>query len=67
LGAENVGKLVLIVRALYGLRSLGAEWRKHMAATLRAVGFESCKVDPDVWLQKGVKADGTKYYEYILV
>ena len=33
-GSENVGKNVLIVRALYGLRSLGTWWRDHMASTL---------------------------------
>ena len=32
---SNQGRPVLIVRALYGLRSSGARWREHMAATLR--------------------------------
>jgi hypothetical protein len=31
LGSDNVGKSVLIVRALYGLRSSGAQWREHLA------------------------------------
>ena len=33
-GSKNVGKRVLIVRALYGLRSFRAQWRDHMASTL---------------------------------
>jgi len=66
MGSQNVGKSVLIVKALYGLRSSGAQWREHMATTLRNAGFSSCKADPDVWLRSAVKLDGTKYYEYVL-
>ncbi|KAI2502898.1 Reverse transcriptase (RNA-dependent DNA polymerase) [Fragilaria crotonensis] len=47
-GADKVGRPVLIVRALYGLKSSGARWRDHMASTLREGGFVSCKGDPDV-------------------
>jgi Reverse transcriptase (RNA-dependent DNA polymerase) len=65
-GPQHVGKPVLIVKALYGLRSSGAQWREHMATTLRTAGFVSCKADADVWLRPAVKIDGTKYYEYVL-
>ena len=33
------GRLVIIVRALCGLKSAGASWRAHFAATLRDMGF----------------------------
>jgi Reverse transcriptase (RNA-dependent DNA polymerase) len=65
-GPENVGRPVMIIRALYGLKSSGARWRDHMAATVREAGFINCKADPDVWMRPAVKADGDKYYEYIL-
>jgi Reverse transcriptase (RNA-dependent DNA polymerase) len=65
-GPDHVGKSVLIVRALYGLRSSGAQWREHLATTLRTAGFTSCKADPDVWLRPAVKDTGEKYYEYVL-
>ena len=65
-GPTNVGKPVLIVRALYGLRSSGAMWREHMANTLKDAGFISCKADPDVWMRPAVKSTGEKYYEYVL-
>lgn len=29
--------------------------------------FEPCKADPDVWIRKSIKADGSKYYEYALL
>jgi hypothetical protein len=42
-GADKVGRPVLIVGALYGLKSSGARWRDQMAATLREANFVSCK------------------------
>jgi len=65
-GPAKVGRPVLIVRALYGLRSSGARFHDHMAATLREGGFTACKADADVWLKAAVKKDGTPYYEYVL-
>lgn len=65
-GPDNVGRPVLIVRALYGLKSSGARWRDHMASTLREAGFKGCLADPDVWLRSNVKPDGHKYWEYVL-
>jgi hypothetical protein len=66
-GAELEGRNVLIVRALYGLKSSGAAWRAHLANTLVTLGFASCLADPDVWLRSAVKPNGFEYYEYILV
>jgi hypothetical protein len=58
--------VIVIIRALYGLKSSGARWREHMAQTLRNAGFTSCKADPDIWLRPAIKDDGTKIYEYVL-
>ena len=63
---ENQGKVVIIIRALYGLKSSGARFREHMANTLRTLGFVSTKADPDVWMRKGCKPNGDKIYEYVL-
>jgi hypothetical protein len=41
-GPEKAGRPVLIVCALYGLRSLGKAWRDHMAATLQDFSYTSC-------------------------
>jgi len=65
-GNELAGRPVKIVRALYGLKSSGARWRDHMAATLREAGFTGSHADPDVWMRKNSKADGTPYWEYVL-
>jgi len=66
-GAQLQGKAVLIVRALYGLKSSGAAWRSHLANTLHQMGFISCLVDLDVWYRPATKPNGYQYYEYVLV
>ena len=66
-GPSNVGRVVIIVRAWYGLKSSGARWHDHMAATLRNGGFECSKADPDVWMRKATKSDGFEYWEYVLI
>jgi hypothetical protein len=64
---EMAGRVVVIVRALYGLKSAGASWNQHLAKELIDMKFTPCKADPDVWLREHEKADGTKYYEYVFV
>jgi Reverse transcriptase (RNA-dependent DNA polymerase) len=66
-GPVKEGRVVILTRALYGLRSSGKAWRDHMAATLRDGGYKSCKADPDVWMRPKIKPDGFKYWSYILV
>ena len=64
---SDAGRPAKIVRALYGLRSSGKMFREHLARTLREdMKFFSCKADPDVWMRKATKPDGTQYWEYIL-
>lgn len=65
-GPDEEGKIMIIRRALYGLKSSGAAYRAHFAATLTELNFVSCKADPDVWMRPATKDDGTAYYEYIL-
>ena len=65
---EHDGKPVLIVRALYGLKSSGAAWRSFLASALKnAMGFTSSLADPDVWYKAKTREDGTKYYAYLLI
>jgi hypothetical protein len=66
-GADKDGQVVLITRALFGLRSSGKAWRDHMTATLREHGYTSWHADPDVWMRPKTKANGFQYWSYILV
>ena len=66
-GLENVGKIAIIVRALYGGKSAGADYWRHVRAAMTEMGFTSCTADPDVWFRESTKKDGTKYYQYVLL
>ena len=43
---------VIIVRALYGLKSAIASFRAHLINTLRTMGFKATFSDRDVWIRK---------------
>ena len=60
-GLENVGKKAIIVRALYGGKSAGADYWRHVRAAMEEMGFQSCNADPDVWMRPGTKSDDTTY------
>lgn len=66
-GLENVGKVALIHRALYGGKSAGRDFRNHLRSCMVHLGFQSCPADPDVWMRPALKADGSEYWEYILL
>jgi hypothetical protein len=66
-GPEKEGRVVVIMRALYGHQSSSRAWRDHMAVTLSDYGYTSCKADPDVWMRAKTKPDGFQYWSYILV
>ena len=65
-GADE-GKTFLVTRALYGLKSASFSFRTYMAEKLSDLGFQSTLADPDVWLRAASKADGERYYEYVLM
>ena len=64
---SDKGKVLIVCRALYGLKSSGAAWRLMFAETLRTLGYISSKADPDVWMKPETKPDGMEYYAYVLV
>jgi hypothetical protein len=63
----DAGKNAIIVRTLYGLKSAGAAFRKHLASFMRRMGYTSCKADPDLWYKAETRpADNFRYYACIL-
>ena len=48
---EDRGKVLIVTRTLYGLKSSGAAWRADLAATLRDLKFSSSHADPDIWIR----------------
>ena len=59
---ELEGHLMIIDKALYGLRTSGARFHAKFADTLRTLGFSPSYGDPDVWLR-----DAGDCYEYVVV
>jgi hypothetical protein len=56
------GHTMVIVKALYGLRTSGARFHERLADTLRDMGFTPSYADPDLWLR-----DAGDVYEYVCV
>ena len=66
-GLENIGKTAIIVRALYGGKSAGADYWRHVRSAMTSMNFKPCPADPDVWIRPGTKADGSAYWQYVLL
>ena len=66
-GLENVGRVALIHRALYGGKSARRDFRNHLRGCMWHIGFKSCPADPDVWMWPAKHSDGCEYYKYVLL
>jgi hypothetical protein len=63
---SECGKIMIIKKALYGLKSSGAAFRAFLAETLYEMSYKPSRADPDVWMRPAIKPDGFEYYEYVL-
>ncbi|KAL7491253.1 hypothetical protein ACHAWT_000649 [Skeletonema menzelii] len=43
--------VLIIVKALYGLKSSGLRWHERFADVLRDMGFIPCVAEPDIWMR----------------
>ena len=55
------------MRALYGLKSSGADFRNHLYDCMEHLGFKSCLGDDVVWRRPAIKSNGDDYWEYTLL
>ena len=65
-GSEK-GSVMIIARALYGLKSSGTAWRSTLAKSMEQLGYSPTQADPDVWIKRATKRDGTPYYKMMLI
>ena len=63
---DEQGKIFIVVRALYGLKSASASFRAFMAEYLHELGYTSCYANNNVWMRPASKEDRFKYYKYIV-
>ena len=66
-GMENVGKVAIMNRAVYGGKTSRRDFRNHLRSCMQFINFTSCPADPDVWMRPAIKSDGTKCYDYVLL
>jgi Reverse transcriptase (RNA-dependent DNA polymerase) len=64
---SDEGHIMIIIRALYGLKSSGAAFQSLLTNQLHDIRYTPTKGDPDVWIRPAVKSDGFEYYEMVLV
>ena len=57
---ELEGRVMIIVKSLYGLTTSTARWHEVLSRTLRSMGFYPTKADSDLWMK-----DCGTHYEYI--
>ena len=61
---ENVGKVAIMHRAVYGGKPSGRDFRNHLRSCMQLL---SCPADSDVWMRPAIKSDGSKCYDYVLL
>ena len=66
-GVEHRGKIALIKRALYGGKSSGADFWRHLRTCMEHLDFIPCKADSEVWMRKAMTRDGEPHWEYVLL
>ena len=66
-GIEHSGKVALIRRALYGGKSSGSDFWRHLRTCMQHLNFTPCKADSEIWMRPAIKTDGSKYWEYVLL
>ena len=64
---DDADKSVIIVRALYGLKSAGASFRAYLAQFMKELGYASCDDEPDLWMKPKYRPeDNLECNTYIL-
>jgi len=48
---ELEGQILIIQKALYGLRTSGLRWHEKFTDCLHGLGFEPSRAEPDIWMQ----------------
>ncbi len=61
-GPTRQGQTVIIVRAMYGLKSSGAAWHTQLSETLYCMDFKPSLADPDVWYRPAIRGNGIEYW-----
>ena len=64
---EGKGGVLIIVSALYGLKSAAFLWISALASELQEIGLKPTMAEPNVLIRTEMRLDENKYYEILLV
>ena len=53
-GMENVGKVAIMHRAVYGGKMSRRDFRNHLRSCMHFINFTSCPADPDIWMRPAI-------------
>ena len=56
------GRWLVVLKAIYGLRTLGARWHETFANDLLSMDFQPSRADPNMWIR-----EHNNGYEYVTV
>ena len=62
----TTGPVIILSRALYGIKSSGAAWRAKLAETLMSLVYKSSEANADVWMKQDFNPNGYLYYKYMI-
>ena len=61
---DREGHILVVSKALYGLRGSAKAWSERLSDALRDMGWVPTKSEPDLWMRKSKIGD---HYEYLAV
>ena len=59
--------VMVISRALYGLKTSGKTWSEFFGRSLKEIGVTSCVAHPNICMKPQTTKESYKYWSYILV
>ena len=62
----ELGKFMLVLRALYGMKLYVSAYRYLLDGRLHDLGYRPSISEPDVWIIPALKQGGFMYYEYVI-
>ena len=65
---EDYGRKAIVVRALYGLKSAGADFCNNLADCMQHLGLLICPAELYLWMNPMMRPEyGFNYYTYVLI
>ena len=64
---SDKGSVMIVKKALYGLKSAGNSWASTLSATLAQMDLRRSRADPNIHQRISVDRNGNRYWEWVVV